>query len=218
MSYSQSAGICHDIMDETGAHIEISQSKDQSLTFLVTGKQNAVLEARRKILTHFQTQASNTICIPKEYHRFILGKGGNKLKELEKTTATKISIPPPADSSDKIVITGTKEGIEKAVHEIRVTSDEQSKQAYERLEIPKVYHPFVSGPHNDNLNTLMSESGVRINIPPLSVQKDEITIAGEKEGVMMAKQRIIAIYNEMVRRTSFLRAFFHIKMRCVWVG
>jgi hypothetical protein len=30
-----------------------------------------------------------------------------------------------ADSSDKITITGTKEGIEKAVHEIKVTSDEQ---------------------------------------------------------------------------------------------
>lgn len=30
-----------------------------------------------------------------------------------------------ADNSDKISITGTKEGIEKAMHEIRVTSDEQ---------------------------------------------------------------------------------------------
>ncbi|XP_059485488.1 vigilin [Neocloeon triangulifer] len=197
-----SKGICHDIMDETNAHIEISQSKDQSLTFLVTGKQSAVLEARRKILTHFQTQASTTINIPKEYHRFILGKGGNKLKDLEKATATKISIPPTADSSDKIVITGTKEGIEKAVHEIRVTSDEQSKQAYERLDVPKVYHPFISGAHNDNLTALTSETGVRINIPPLSVQKDEITIAGEKEGVLLAKQRILSIYNEMAKKCT----------------
>lgn len=45
-------------MKETGAHIEISQAKDQSLTFLVSGKQNDVLEARRKILVHFQTQVS----------------------------------------------------------------------------------------------------------------------------------------------------------------
>lgn len=54
---------CHQIMKDTGAHIEISSSKDQSLTFLVTGKQNAVLEARRKILTHFQTQVSVFIII-----------------------------------------------------------------------------------------------------------------------------------------------------------
>lgn len=70
-------------------------------------------------------QASISISIPKEHHRFILGKSGIKLKELEKTTATKISVPNVADSSDKITITGTKEGIEKAVHEIKVTSDEQ---------------------------------------------------------------------------------------------
>lgn len=50
-------------MKDTGAHIEISSSKDQSLTFLVTGKQNEVLEARRKILTHFQTQVS-IFCAP----------------------------------------------------------------------------------------------------------------------------------------------------------
>jgi predicted PilT family ATPase len=70
-------------------------------------------------------QASVSIPIPKEHHRFILGKSGTKLKDLEKTTATKITVPNMADSSDKITITGTKEGIEKAVHEIKVTSDEQ---------------------------------------------------------------------------------------------
>lgn len=52
----ESLRTCLMIMKETGAHIEISSSKDMSLTFLVTGKQNAVLDARRKILTHFQTQ------------------------------------------------------------------------------------------------------------------------------------------------------------------
>jgi predicted PilT family ATPase len=71
------------------------------------------------------SQASMTISIPKEHHRFILGKSGVKLKDLEKNTATKITVPNVADTSDKITITGTKEGIEKAVHEIKVTSDEQ---------------------------------------------------------------------------------------------
>lgn len=44
----------------------------------------------------------------------------------------------------------------------------------------------------------MSENSIRVNIPPLSVQKDEITIAGEKEAVMAAKERIQSIYQEMV--------------------
>lgn len=198
----ESNHICGNIMRETGAHIEISHAKDQSLTFLVTGKQNEVLEARRKILTHFQTQASKQIAIPKEHHRWILGKKGDRLKELEKTTATKISVPPMNDNSDVITISGTKEGIEKAEHEIRVTSDQQSKKASERLNIPKHFHPFIVGPFNEKLNNLIAETGARINVPPPSVMKDEIFIAGEKEGVMAAKTKIEEIYKIMEKKTT----------------
>lgn len=45
---------------------------------------------------------------------------------------------------------------------------------------------------------MMAETGARINIPPASVQQDEITIAGEKEGVLAAKQKIEVIYKDMV--------------------
>merc|ERR1712113_1071855 len=109
-------------------------------------------------------------------------------KDLEKATACKISVPSISDASDVITITGPKEGIEKAVHEIKVTSDEQSKQAYERISVPKIYHPFICGGHNERLQQLMQETNVRINVPPPSVQNNEITIAGEKEGVQAAKE------------------------------
>ena len=116
-------------MQSTGATIETSYAKDQSLTFVVigkfwnamcikhdsimnswTGKQDSVLEAKREILKRFQTQSSTTLDIPKEHHGFILGKAGAKLKELEKQTATKISIPKENEASGKIVIVGPKEG------------------------------------------------------------------------------------------------------------
>ena len=41
-------------MDKTGAKIEMSSSKNQSLTFLITGKQDVVLKARRELLVQFQ--------------------------------------------------------------------------------------------------------------------------------------------------------------------
>ncbi|KAK2586764.1 hypothetical protein KPH14_011792 [Odynerus spinipes] len=198
----ESIRTCKAIMKETDTIIEIATSKDQSLTFLITGKQSQVLEAKRRILTTFQTQASKQISIPKDHHRWILGKQGQRLKELEKTTATKINVPGVQDQSDIITITGTKEGIEKAEHEIRVISDEQSRKAFERITVPKIYHPFIYGAHNENLNAMMAETGARINIPPPSVQNDEITIAGEKEGVLLAKQKIENIYKDMERRCT----------------
>ena len=81
-------------------------------------------------------------------------------------------------------------GIDKAIHEITMISDERSKQAYERLEIPKIYHPFITGPHNENIRLFTEGSGVKVNIPPLSVMKDEISIAGEKDGVLKVKNAI----------------------------
>lgn len=70
-------------------------------------------------------QASATVAIPKEHHRFVIGKNGEKLQDLELKTATKIQIPRPDDPSNQIKITGTKEGIEKARHEILLISAEQ---------------------------------------------------------------------------------------------
>lgn len=62
----ESLRTCQAITKDTGAHIEISTSKDGSLTFLITGKHSAVLEARRQILTHFQQQVIFGL-----YHYFV---------------------------------------------------------------------------------------------------------------------------------------------------
>merc|ERR1739838_1188533 len=121
----------------------------------------------------------------------------------EKNTATKITIPKASDQNEAIVIVGAKEGIDKALHEIQTISDEQSKQAFEKLEIPKIYHPFIQGANNCNTNAMLEKhAGVRINIPPLSVMKDELSIAGEKEGVLAVKADIIVIWKDMEKKCS----------------
>ncbi|KAG7307616.1 hypothetical protein JYU34_007838 [Plutella xylostella] len=201
----ESLRTCQAITKDTGAHIEISTSKDGSLTFLLTGKHSAVLEARRQILTHFQQQASKQISIPKEHHRWILGRQGQKLKELERVTATKINVPAIADSSDTLTITGTKEGIEKAEHEIRVCSEEQSRKALERITVPKMYHPFIQGPYGERAAAITAETGARVHIPPASTMSDEIVVAGEKNGVLAAKAQIEQIYEDMVKKCSTVR-------------
>ncbi|XP_055915832.1 vigilin isoform X1 [Eupeodes corollae] len=198
----ESKRICQNITKETGANIEISSGKNQSLTFLIKGKPSEVLDARRKILIHFQTQASKTIAIPKEHHGLILGKKGDRLRELERLTATKINVPNIGEESDTITISGTKEGIEKAEHEICTMSQEYFKRTFERISIPKIYHPFIVGPSNENLIKLCEETGAKINVPPQNVQKDEIVIAGEKECVMAAKAKVEQIYKEMEKKCS----------------
>uniref|UniRef100_A0A8C8VXX5 Vigilin n=1 Tax=Peromyscus maniculatus bairdii TaxID=230844 RepID=A0A8C8VXX5_PERMB len=187
----EQAKICLEIMQRTGAHLELSLAKDQGLSIMVSGKLDAVMKARKDIVARLQTQASATVTIPKEHHRFVIGKNGEKLQDLELKTATKIQIPRPDDPSNQIKITGTKEGIEKAPLALLL-----DKRAVERLEVEKAFHPFIAGPYNRLVGEIMQETGTRINIPPPSVNRTEIVFTGEKEQLAQAVARIKKIYEE----------------------
>ena len=71
--------------------------------------------------------------------------------------------------------------------------------------MPKIYHPFITGAHNENLQKIMAETGATINVPLPTMQNTEISIAGETEGVRAAKQKIESIYKEMVIYFYFLQ-------------
>uniref|UniRef100_A0A2I3H4V3 Vigilin n=1 Tax=Nomascus leucogenys TaxID=61853 RepID=A0A2I3H4V3_NOMLE len=176
----EQAKICLEIMQRTGAHLELSLAKDQGLSIMVSGKLDAVMKAWKDIVGRLQTQASATVAIPKEHRHFVIGKNGEKLQDLELKTATKIQIPCPDDPSNQIKITGTKEGIKKARHEVLLISAEQDKHAVERLEVEKVFHPFITGPYNRLVGEIMQETGTHINIPPSSMNRTEIVFTGEK--------------------------------------
>ncbi|CAL1537044.1 unnamed protein product [Lymnaea stagnalis] len=196
---SEQMKICKEIMQKTGVSIELSMAKDQSMTLVINGRQDAVMKARREVVSRLQTQASTVLNIPREYHRFILGKNGKKLQEIELATATKIYLPRSDDKSNpnEIKIVGAKEGIDKARHEIEAIHEEQAKLAFERLPIPKVFHPFVCGPNKENIIRLTEETGAKISVPP---HKDEIVVSGEKDGVLKCKQVMMAIYEEKKRK------------------
>lgn len=117
---------------------------------------------------------------------------------MELKTATKIQIPRPEDASNHIRITGTREGIEKARHEVLLISAEQDRRAVERLEVDKAFHPFIAGPYNRLVGEIMQETGTRINIPPPSVNRTEIVFTGEKEQLAQAVARVKKIYEEKV--------------------
>ena len=53
--------ILNNVMDKTKAKIEMSSSKDKSLTFLITGKQDVVLRARRELLSQFQVRTEDVV-------------------------------------------------------------------------------------------------------------------------------------------------------------
>lgn len=83
----------------------------------------------------------------------------------------------------------------------------QDKRAVERVNIDKVYHPFLTGPYNKLVGEMMQETGARVNVPPPSVNKTEIVITGEKEQVALAVALIKKIYEEKVCGAGLHRIF-----------
>lgn len=188
---------CNEIAVATGTEIEICEAKDHSLTLLITGKRQRVEEARSQIARKLKTQAAREIAVPKEHHRVLIGREGIKLRQLEQDTDCRIVVPGRDSPSDIIKIIGPRDGIEKAVHEIQLVSDKQSKLAQEHLMIPRVYYPFIRGPFNETIDELVFKTGVKINIPPSTTSSEVIVITGEKEGVHRATAAVRQIYEDM---------------------
>ena len=73
-----------------------------------------------------------------------------------------------------------------------------------KIDIPVFPYPsLIEGADRVNIKNFMEKyPGVRINIPPLSVNKDELSIAGEKEGVLAVKAAITAIWKDMEKKCT----------------
>ncbi|KAJ3590167.1 hypothetical protein NHX12_008121 [Muraenolepis orangiensis] len=54
--HGEEAKVCLDIMQRTGAHIELSLAKDQVLSIMVTSKLDSVMKARKDMVARLQTQ------------------------------------------------------------------------------------------------------------------------------------------------------------------
>ena len=54
------------------------------------------------------------------------------------------------------------------------------------------------GANSVTVKAISDATGARVNIPPLSLNKDEITVAGEKECVAKAVSQIKKLYSELV--------------------
>lgn len=127
-----------------------------------------VREAKKRISAELTVPTVFELEVPKEAYGFILGKNGNRLKEIEQRTGAKISLP-KSDSTDLIKIKGSRDAIESAIHEIQVVSTEALSKCKEVISIEKEYHAFISGPFNETLTQLQAETNAKISIPPYIV-------------------------------------------------
>ncbi|CAH8669732.1 unnamed protein product [Schistosoma bovis] len=201
--YNVQSKICMEIARDTNVEMNLNSSKNHILTVVISGEPSRVAEAKRRVVAELQQQETVRISVPVECRGYLIGRKGERLQELESSTMTRISIPPHnALDPNVVIVTGPRRGILEAEGLIYEIVHRQSQQAFERLSIPKIYHPFICGPNNQIVNDLKSRTDTKINIPPPNVSVDEIAVSGKREGVAQAVKEIQAIYNERLETTK----------------
>lgn len=121
----------------------------------MTGKQANVAEAKKKVMAQMTQQGSISVFIPKDHHRFVLGKGAERLKEIEKATGAKIRVPKSDEPAETpITITGAKEAMAACKAKIEKISQDQYAKHRETIECPAWLRPFIRGGNDSNLEKL----------------------------------------------------------------
>lgn len=133
----------------------------------------------------------------KQFHKFIIGKGGANIKKIRDETNTKIDLPAEGDQNENIVITGKKENVIEARERIQKIQNELADIVSEEIVIPPKFYNSIIGAGGKLISSIMEEcGGVTIKFPSPESKSDKVTIRGPKEDVEKAKAQLIELSNE----------------------
>jgi transcription antitermination factor NusA-like protein len=144
-------------------------------------------------------ESSYQIDVPiyKQFHKFIIGKGGANIRKIREETHTKIDLPAEGDKNDVITITGKKEDVEEAREKIRKIQDELENIVTEEIIIPPKFYNSLIGAKGKLIHSIMEDcGGVAIKFPSADSKSDKVTIRGPKDDVDRAKQQLLDLANE----------------------
>lgn len=110
------------IRDETGTKIELPAEGNESNVITIIGHKKQCEEAKEKILA-IQNELENILVeeidIPHKLHNAIIGAKGRLIRSImEECGGVTIKFPAGGTNSDKVVLKGPKDDVEKAKSEL----------------------------------------------------------------------------------------------------
>merc|ERR1712013_160992 len=140
-------------------------------------------------LTREMAESSYQVKVPifKQFHKFVIGKGGANIRRIRDETDTKIDLPDSVSDSDMITITGKKENVNKAVAQVQQIQSEMANITTKEIKIPSKIHNTVIGAGGKLIQSIMSEcGGVAIKFPENGSGSDLVTVRGPVDDVEKA--------------------------------
>merc|ERR1712227_1197979 len=141
-----------------------------------------------KIVKEMQ-ESSFQVKVPifKQFHKFIIGKGGANIRRIRDETDTRIDLPDSGSDSDMITITGKKANVNKAVTEIQKIQNEMANITSKEVKIPSKIHNTMIGAGGKLIQSIMNDcGGVAIKFPEPNSGSDVVTVRGPTDDVEKA--------------------------------
>lgn len=216
---------------KTQVAIELSTNRHGGVTtYLMTGKPEAAKLARKEVLQALGLQVTYVVLMPISVRPHLFGSGGKNLKDITSRHGVRIDVPKldaaaaaasaAGDSvtgleegEQSITITGDFEGAKAAKEEIEALVIKRANKLSLRVAVDRVYHPFIAGPNNANLEKLEAETAARIHMAPMAPStpekekdknSDGILLVGTKEAVLAADEKIKEMVEALRRNTQTL--------------
>ena len=100
-----------------------------------------IVAAMQKIIVERDSQTVETIEVPTDKHRSLIGRGGETKKDLESKFKVSIDIPRQGSGQEGVKIVGQPDAVEKAkTHILDLIKDQEG----ETIQVPRKIHHTVA--------------------------------------------------------------------------
>src|SRR6187402_2744156 len=128
---------------ELARTVQFPKAESDGNVIKVEGKADVVdkiIASMQKIVAERESQATETIEIPTDKHRSLIGRGGETKKDLESKFKVSIDIPRQGSGQTGIKITGLPADVEKAkTHILELVKDQEG----ETVQVPRKVHHTI---------------------------------------------------------------------------
>lgn len=136
------------------------------------------------------------VSVEPKFHPFIIGQGGNNIREIRAKSGANIDFPANDSGSDKIRIEGTQDAVQKASTLVTEMATKLRNQRTCEISVPAEMHSNIIGARGEELKKLLAgRNSVNLNFPDRSANSDVVLIRGQKEEV----EAVIAAIKDLVK-------------------
>ncbi|KAG7884542.1 hypothetical protein KL938_001669 [Ogataea parapolymorpha] len=190
-----------DISADTGVDIKHLREKSdgESAQLELTGTKEGIRAATKKInsiVDRIQNNVTESIDVDSKWHKYLVGPSASKKREIilnacgpndEADFRRLLQVPPAGSNSTKIVSQGNKAVVEKIIEQVKQIVYDLENVVDETVLIPKKKHALLIGSAGMVRRGLEAEYHVRIDIPKIKQESDEVHVRGSPENVEKAK-------------------------------